>query len=620
MKNSLFRTVIASVFFPYALAVSGGQIYVDAGTGSDSNPGRAADSPLKTIQKAVDIAEPGDTVTIAPGIYAERPVIRHGGTESSPITIKADKVERGRVILSSSDPSIRQGKNKWKLEDPGLQLYSIPLDHNPARVLYSGTDLMPYPSLDCLKHFYLLEQCPGPRHGFFYVAGEQKLYVRLHPDSGKYGSPDPNQHLMCVAPSNAPGYNGEKISLPEHANLTIDIKGPAHLVIDGLTFETPGAAGVLTWGGNVTVRNCWFDGCRFGVFGGGEHDKLPSEVIVENCFYHNYPAFDDVAELITTYKDTEVMTKYPIFWWHRKGRYNDSEVMKNYETGIAGGIGKDWQLRYNLVRNAFEGLSTWGNSWSENLRVYGNTFEKIVDNALETENHSRNMRIYDNVFHNVFEPISWQPQDGEPWPGPVFIYRNLIYADPDIWPWSPGCFKLGATDRNWTKEHMGKCPADQIRTPISKRFVMIPYPGFLVFNNTIVMPQHFLLNIQQPIEGPGIRDLVNFRFFNNILVTHSFHKRDYFTGSLIEFYNNIAVNTSNSRQTEIAAGIDGQVLPGLDAVKMADPANADFRLLPGSPAIGKGTVEIDRTDSSKDIGAIPDGKSWPKFPAGPQPR
>lgn len=622
MKNKFYKSALISFsIFSSVFTVTAGQLYVDALKGNDSNAGRAADSPLKTIQSAVNLTEPGDTITIGSGVYVESPVIRRGGTESKPVIIKADRIERGRVIISGADPVIRQGKVKWQLEDPSLQLYSIPLGHNPARVLYSGTDLMPFPNLDCLKHFYLLQQCPSPRHGFFYVADEHKLYVRLHPDE-KYGSADPNKHLMCVAPPNAPGFNGEKITLPKHANLTVDIKGPAHIVIDGITFETPGATGVLSWASQVTVSNCWFDGCRFGVFGGGDPGKLPSGVIVENCLYHHFPAFDDVAELITCYKNTEVMNKYPVFWWHRKGQNNDPEVMKNYETGIAGGIGKDWQLRYNLISNAFEGLSCWGNSWSENLRIYGNVFEKIVDNAIETENHACNVRIYDNVFRNMFEPISWQPRDGEPWPGPVFIYRNLIYADPDIqqlWPWRPSCFKLGASDRNWTKEHMGKCPEEQIKTPISKRFVMVPNPGFLVFNNTVFMPHANLFNTPQPIEGSGTRELVNFRFFNNILVTNSFHKRDYFNGSLIEFYNNIAVNATTNRQTKIAAGLDGQTLPDPGAVKMANPSGGDFSLLTDSPAIGKGTKEIDRTDAFADIGAIPNGKSWPTFPVGPQP-
>ena len=524
-------------------------------------------------------------------------------------------------MITAADPSIRRGELKWKLEDEKIQLYSIPLRHNPARVLYSGTDLMPYSSLEGLKNFTLLRDCPGPRHGFFHVASEHKLYVRLHPE-GKYGATDPKLHVMSVSPPNAPGYNGHLISKAEHANLMVDTSGPAWMIIDGITFETPSATAILSSSNDLTIRNCWFDGCRFGVFGTGEPGSMPSRIIVENCYYHHFPAFDDVADLINEYRNSEVMTKYSIFWWHRKGSYCDRELMKNYETGIAGGIGRDWHLRHNIIRNAFEGLSTWGNSWSENLRVYGNIFDKVVDNAIETENHAKNMRVYDNVFVDVFEPVSWQPLDGEPWPGPIYVYRNLIYATAafqELWPWRPGCFKLGARDRNWNKPHMGSVPDKQLIAARSKRFVMAPGDGFLVFNNTIIMPHANLLNTPMPVDGPMPRELVNFRFFNNILVTHGFHRLDTFSGSLIEFYHNLVIAAKTPAQSKISAGIGGQTLNNLGELKLAAPDTGDFRLTPGSPAVGKGTTQIAPEDAMSDIGAMPYGKDFQRPKAGPQP-
>lgn len=621
MKIFLVTTLLAAL----SASSFATELYVDAVKGDDAYSGTSRTQALRTIQHAADIVKPGDTITITAGVYFERPVFRQGGTKDRPVTVRADVVERGRVVISAATPEIRRGELKWKLEDEKLHLYSVPLEHNPARILYSGTDLMPYSHLRGLKNFTLLQECPGPRHGFFFVADERKLYVRLHPE-GKYGSTDPNLHVMSVAPPNAPGYNGHKISRPEHANLTVDVSGSAWIVFDGITFETPSATAIFTRGDDVTVRNCWFEGCRFGVFGAGEPGEMPSRVIVENCYYHHFPAFNDVADLINEYRNTEVMTKYSIFWWHRKGSYCDRELMKNYETGIAGGIGKDWHLRYNMIRNAFEGLSTWGNSWSENLRVYGNVFDKVVDNAIEAENHAKNMRVYDNVFIDVFEPVSWQPLDGEPWPGPVYVYRNLIYATPEfqqLWPWRPGCFKLGASDRNWTKEHMGSVPLKQLIAAKSKRFVKAPGDGFLVFNNTVIMPHSNLLNtpgISPLIDGPLPRELVNFRFFNNILVTHAFHRLDTFSGSLIEFYHNLVIASKTDAQSKISAGLGGQVLSSIAELKLADPDTGDFRLTPDSPAIGKGTQLIAPDDAMSDIGAIPFGKEWPAFKVGPQAR
>jgi hypothetical protein len=582
--------------------------------GNDENSGLEAALPLKSIDKALDQVLPGDTVVLHPGVYYGPVIVNSKGLEDHPITIKADKPKKGRVIITCADPDIRQGKVRWTLEDPDLKLYSIPFKYNPARVLYSGVDLLPFPNLEGLKTFKLKDGYPGTFHGFFFAKPENKLYVRLHPKE-KYGSTDPNKHLMCVSPRNAGGFNGTHIWQADYGNIFISSRGKTYINIEGLTLETPGAAGIIDYGDNVVVGNCWFVGCRFGVWGVRYTESKPESVIVENCDFHHYPAFDDMEEVIECAGDSEALSeKFSIYWWQRKGKFNDSGVMKNYETGIAGGVGRDWHIRSNYIHDAFEGLSCWGNSFSENLQVYGNKFIRIVDNALESENHARNMMIYNNVFGDVFEPISWQPICGRPWPGPVFVCNNVFYTTEKaqkLWPWTPGCFKIGAFGGAWLREHMGGIPMTQLKSKISKRFVFVPYPGFLVFNNTIYFPHGNLLTTPQPTSGVSIRDLVNFRFFNNIIVTGKLHKYDTFKGSLIEFYNNLAMTTSGKGpQTEIMAGLDGLAFSKLSEFKMKDPQNFDFQLLKDSPAIGRGTLDLDQVPASTDIGAIPFNSKW----------
>jgi nitrous oxidase accessory protein NosD len=59
--------------------------------------GGSADAPIRTIQRAVDRAVPGDTILLHPGIYSEPVKITAGGSEARPLTIRA--VEKGTVIL-----------------------------------------------------------------------------------------------------------------------------------------------------------------------------------------------------------------------------------------------------------------------------------------------------------------------------------------------------------------------------------------------------------------------------------------------------------------------------------------------------------------------------------------
>lgn len=72
--------------------------------GSDEGSGNSSDSPIQTIQLAVDKAQPGDTINLAPGIYLQDFITRTDGIEGQPITITGspDAVikggGRGRII------------------------------------------------------------------------------------------------------------------------------------------------------------------------------------------------------------------------------------------------------------------------------------------------------------------------------------------------------------------------------------------------------------------------------------------------------------------------------------------------------------------------------------------
>jgi len=72
---------------PTISPVKGQVIYVNPIEGEDSNSGSVT-SPLKTIQKAVDLAQPGDTIILAEGIYLQDVVSKRDGRVDAPITIR----------------------------------------------------------------------------------------------------------------------------------------------------------------------------------------------------------------------------------------------------------------------------------------------------------------------------------------------------------------------------------------------------------------------------------------------------------------------------------------------------------------------------------------------------
>ncbi|GAA5137987.1 DUF1565 domain-containing protein [Pseudonocardia adelaidensis] len=73
---------------------AGPQFYVDP-AGNDSNDGSAG-APFQTIQAALDEAQPGTTINLAPGEYHEQLATQRDGAPGAPITIKGPETGQDR--------------------------------------------------------------------------------------------------------------------------------------------------------------------------------------------------------------------------------------------------------------------------------------------------------------------------------------------------------------------------------------------------------------------------------------------------------------------------------------------------------------------------------------------
>src|SRR5208282_2262319 len=78
-----------------SVAARAGTTYYVATNGDDKNPGTSA-LPLKTIARAADLVNPGDTVLVRNGVYAERDSqgdgvsLKRGGTAEAPVLFKSE--------------------------------------------------------------------------------------------------------------------------------------------------------------------------------------------------------------------------------------------------------------------------------------------------------------------------------------------------------------------------------------------------------------------------------------------------------------------------------------------------------------------------------------------------
>ena len=105
--------------------------YYVSTTGSDSNAGTSG-SPFETLQKAIDLARPGDTILLEPGTYSSSDntgyaakISGKSGTVDAPITIKGNG---GLAVLDNSADATSWGmytldiKNAqyWNIENIGV--------------------------------------------------------------------------------------------------------------------------------------------------------------------------------------------------------------------------------------------------------------------------------------------------------------------------------------------------------------------------------------------------------------------------------------------------------------------------------------------------------------------
>ncbi len=104
------------VAFADTYVVNGGHV-----NASDENAGTES-LPLKTIQQAAQLAQPGDTVLVHAGIYRERVAPARGGTKEQPIVYTAAPKER--VVIKGSEI----WQPHWRKTSLDLPIYSGDLD------------------------------------------------------------------------------------------------------------------------------------------------------------------------------------------------------------------------------------------------------------------------------------------------------------------------------------------------------------------------------------------------------------------------------------------------------------------------------------------------------------
>ncbi|MFH2005091.1 MAG: right-handed parallel beta-helix repeat-containing protein [bacterium] len=350
---------------------TGGELWVDAESGLDTNPGTQS-QPLATIQAAVDLAQPGDTVRLAPGIYYEHVDLPRGGAADNPLVILGEP----GAILSGADQHLAESGPVWTAE--GNDIYSTPFTGNCWYLAADDVRIYDYQSLTELQEESGKMGVPGALPGGFYVdAGAGLLHLRL-PDRS-----NPADHVIYAT----------------IRDVGILIDTITDVVIEGLEIRHFGEVAVDV----RDSRRSWVRRNHLHHVNAGVRLRRPE-------------SHDNVVE-DNRLRDTSVY-----FWPWDSCKAETCEASGVSVTGGEGNV-----VRRNTIEGFFNGVYTgeWDTtdeSIARNTDVTENTLFQIGDDGLEPEGACVNHRFVENTIVEVYNAISLAPIDT----GPTWLVRNVV--------------------------------------------------------------------------------------------------------------------------------------------------------------------------------------------------
>jgi len=217
--------------------------YHVAKDGADTNDGRSAKTAFRTIQKGVDALEPGDTLTIAPGEYAET-VRREGlGAEGRQTVIRAE-IPGTAVLRGDAPASVFHPVQGYRF------VYAADFDGAVEAVAEADTLTM----MDKCPTVDALEFRPGACH---YNAAAKELYI----STSDLQAPSQHHYTVLVTPKTG-----------------LHLDNPKGVVVDGLAVTGFHRSGQLSlrferdyvWGIMfVDPEDCVIRNCRVYLNAGG---------------------------------------------------------------------------------------------------------------------------------------------------------------------------------------------------------------------------------------------------------------------------------------------------------------------------------------------------------------
>jgi Right handed beta helix region len=341
-------------------------LYV-APSGLDTNDGLTPATAVKTIQRSANLAQAGDVVSVAAGVYRESISLPRSGTASQPIVFRGAGTG---VVLDGADAAIATGV-AWTAAGAGV--YRRTLGFTTGHVVSELGRLFRYDTVAELQT--LGAGAPG---GFYFDGTD--LNIKFVDASA------PAAHTLHVARFEDGFF----------------VDGRSHIRIENFEIRHYGA----------------------GDFGKGVYLRFSNDCVVRNSHIHEIGAagvwikggarhrIED-----NRFSDTSIKN-WP--WDFTKG-----SSAENNGVVLTDNPGRGHIVRRNAFEGLFNGIGPCGSAIppdgiTTEVDVYRNTFRDHNDDALEPEGYCANIRIFENAIRDSHMAFAVAPAA----PGPTFMIRN----------------------------------------------------------------------------------------------------------------------------------------------------------------------------------------------------
>lgn len=404
---------------------------------SDKNPG-TAELPLKTIQGAVDLAQPGEKVLIHEGFYREWIRPPRGGT--GPDRMIAYEAGAGeRVVVSGSEtwhPKARPSRG-WNLGNPSAPIWMADL---PADI-FKGYN--PFQVRNAYEHLY----CYGDhknvpwmqrammRRGMVFHGSQRLKQVYfawdLAQQDGSFWVEEPGLRIHFRLPGDVDPEGVElEISAREQIFAPTEF-GLGYIRVSGLTLEhaadgipIPQRAALSTTRGHHWIiednKIQWANGCGLDI-GLQSWNAVPIDPCGHHIVRRNHISHCGICGIAGARGVEHTLIEDNLLehiGFHDMERLYECAAIKFH-------FAKHTLMRRNVIRHLRHAGGIWLDVDNENNRITGSVFADI---ATITGGVYSEMNFESNLIdHNIFWDI--RSEDFPPAGSPVPVWGGALRAD-----------------------------------------------------------------------------------------------------------------------------------------------------------------------------------------------